>query len=477
APGTANSPLPAAVQTAVEKLKVRGQLNIEGSMNAPFRELDKAEGTGRLQLQRASVQFKDVPLEEVQLTIDIQREAGKPARVVPRSTARVGGSEFAMDAGLGQVAGGALLLRDLHAQYGQDNIRLGFARLIPGHPVRLENLVGEVTFHSPSPPYPPPLAKLVARLNPDGIFHVLGNTTLDKPVTKMDLTVSAPDARLSPTQRKIPFTRVHGAVHIDEQQSELHDVAGKLMDGDVTLAGTIETPRPHAYELTTTVKGVNVEALTEALALSEKEQGKLWGQLDGRATIKGKGSTGDRSALENMVVAGEVECHDGDLWNGRVLNEITQQVKAKRDALSSGEAAAVFEIKERVVYLKSAAINSPLLGLQGSGSITFDKELDLDVVAAPLGDWKMNLKKLKIPIVSDVTGEIAGAVQKLLTAVTSELLYQFKVTGQASEPKIQAIPTPILTETAAAIFGRMTRDEAKEHALLEAIREEKRAQR
>ncbi|HTL29501.1 MAG TPA: AsmA-like C-terminal region-containing protein, partial [Tepidisphaeraceae bacterium] len=292
------------------------------------------------------------------------------------------------------------------------------------------------------------------------------------PLTHTDLTITSDDSELTPAPWNLPFKRARGEVHIDAKKIELRHVTANLTGGDVKLTGTIDLPKPHTYTLDADVQKVNVAEFAAVVPQLAKEKGKLRGDLYGKATIKGSGRAQDKSPLDLLTAEGELEIHQGDLWQGNVVSGIVDHVKVSHESLSTSEAAAVFTIRDRQIQLKSAAINSPLLGLQGTGVISFDRAIDLDVVAAPLGDWKMNLKKLKIPIISDVTGEIAGAVQKLLTAATSTLLYQFHVTGTTQEPKVVPIPTPILTESAAAIFGKMTKEQ-KEHDLIESIREKK----
>jgi uncharacterized protein involved in outer membrane biogenesis len=466
------TPLPAVVQRVVDKFKIKGELQFDGDGTLPLREMAKAQGKGHLQLHGASAQLKDVSFDNLSLDLVAKRDDSNPPTIDLASSGRVGDAPFQLDKSTVQYAGRAFIFKDMHARYGQDDIKLVFARILPDHPTMLVDLVGQVDFRAPSPPYPPPLSKAIARLNPTGTYHVIGSTSLDKPVSKTDLTVSAVDARLSPAPKHLPFEHVHGEFHIDEKHMELRNVTATLAGGDVTVKGTIDTPRPHAYSLDATAAKVNLEQLAPILLPAEKEKGRLRGEVYGKATIKGSGRVDEKSALDLMTVDGELESHESDLWQGNVVSGVVGQLKVSRNSLSTSEAAAIFSIKDRVIELKHAAINSPLLGLQGSGTVSFDKQLDLDVVAAPLGDWKMNLKKLKIPIVSDVTGEIAGAVQRLLTAATSTLLYQFQVTGETSKPKITPVPVPVLTEPAAALFGKMTRDQ-NDQKLIDLMREKK----
>ena len=142
-----------------------------------------------------------------------------------------------------------------------------------------------------------------------------------------------------------------------------------------------------------------------------------------------------------------------------VVDEISGSTKVKNGALTAGQAAAVFEIKNQVVDLQQAAISAPVLGVQGSGKIGFDGQLNLVAVAAPLADWKDQIKRTKIPIISDVAGEVAGGLQKIINTASQTLLYEFKVTGNVSKPKIETVPAPVVTEGVAKLFNSMLKGE------------------
>ena len=106
--------------------------------------------------------------------------------------------------------------------------------------------------------------------------------------------------------------------------------------------------------------------------------------------------------------------------------------------------------------LTDAGVSAPVLGLQGKGKLALNGTIDANVVAAPLADWKEKLQHTKIPIVSDVAGEVAGAVQNLLKTATGTLLYNFEITGNVKgDINVATIPTPALTNGAALVFGRM----------------------
>ncbi len=123
--------------------------------------------------------------------------------------------------------------------------------------------------------------------------------------------------------------------------------------------------------------------------------------------------------------------------------------------------------------MKNAAVSAPVLGIQGSGTVAFDGQLDLRLVAAPLADWRSQIKGTRIPILSEVVGDVVGVAQRAINGATKKILYEFKVTGTVGKPKIDAVPAPVLTEGAAKLFVGMVRA-GKDLNLMEAMRGETR---
>jgi hypothetical protein len=212
------------------------------------------------------------------------------------------------------------------------------------------------------------------------------------------------------------------------------------------------------------LRDVEMQQLAKALILPEQSR-PYTGRISGSATLSGAGD--DWSRLRG---AGEAQVLNGRLWEFPLLGGIASQTKVKPDALTATEAAAVFDIADSQVQLRRAALNSDALGLEGAGRIGFDGALDLQVVAAPLGDWKDRIRQTKIPIVSNLVGEVAGGLQKVINTATQQLLYEFRVTGPASRPDIKTVPSPLLSEAGAMIFDKMLRPGGR---LIDALRDEK----
>jgi hypothetical protein len=247
----------------------------------------------------------------------------------------------------------------------------------------------------------------------------------------------------------------------------MEETTGDLLGGHITATGqwmqTSDDAR--AYDGKCAIRDADLAKLKDVADVSRDS--KLRGKLSADATLSGimlKGQS-THDALRGLRASGEAEIVQGEFFHLPVLREIFQSVRLKQ-AATVGDGAAVFEIADGVVTLRDAGISAPVLGLQGGGKVSFEGTIDANVVAAPLADWRDKLKETKIPIVSNVAGEIAGAVQKLLNTATGTLLYEFRVSGNVSEKvNIETVPTPVLTDAAALVFGKMLNPRRGEHPL------------
>ena len=248
-----------------------------------------------------------------------------------------------------------------------------------------------------------------------------------------------------------------GMVEILDNHRGHKGLTATVFGGSLRLVARVRTRKPIAYDVTLVARGLDMAQYAQYLARGDKPR-KLSGKGYAMADLSGFGRQDGASALDSLTGKGEFEILDGEFYDLPVLSEIVKAVDARGDAGTVGQAAGVFEIGGRKIRFKKAAVSAPLLGLQGSGAIGFNGAIDFEAVAAPLADWKKGLKKANIPIISDVAAELAGAVQKLLDTASGALLYQFKITGRAADPKITTVPAPVLTENAARLFGGMLKE-------------------
>jgi hypothetical protein len=370
--------------------------------------------------------------------------------------------------GSAQLVEGAAVVEQLRATYGPDVWTVAAARVdLTGLPDRVDvtDIAGAARFAQPGPPYPRGFGKVVAALRPEGLFSITGGFSRARlatsgPRSRWDFMVATDAGAFTLTWRDLPLTSIRGEAHVTREQVEIRRFLANAFDGALAATGTIDPRKPVSYRGDVSAENVDLRALVERWrGASSKSKYAVTGRLGGSASVESEGGS-----LEMLRATGELVVHDGVLWEAPVVSDVVGQTKVARDALQAGEAAAVVEMRDGVVHVRHAAISSSALGLQGWGTIDLrdgagEGALNLDVVAAPLGDWEKHLKKTNVPIVSDVVGAVAGAMQKALNTATSTLLYEFRVDGALAKPRLSAVPAPALTEAAAYVFEGMLRRE------------------
>lgn len=384
-----------------------------------------------------------------------------------------------------------VLVTDGSCAYGRDQIRLVSARLrVPLDPralkdhVRIDEITGVMEFRPPRPTaYPLGFGRTVEKLQPSGIFQVGGGSWYS--ITRYDLdpattlpstplsrrkadyffSVTADAARFDLLEGRVPMTGVKGGANFSPLSVRTDNVRADVYGGSIVAAFHSMPAKPSSFDGEASVKDIQLKQIGDAFQLPPKQRERLSGKaylnLAWAGELPRKGSD---EWLDTLRAQGEFEVFGGQFWTLPVLGNVAERA-GQNSQLTVGEAAGRFDVKDRQINLTNAAVQSPALGLVGSGRIGFDQSLDLKVIAAPLGDWRERLKRGGIPILSDAAGEVFGAIQKVLNTATSTLLYEFRVKGTLKEPKVDTVPVPGLTEPAALLLGQMMRDtEGKDRA-------------
>ena len=456
----AASPQASAVRDAMEKLKLSGAIDFTAAADGPL----KPDSNRRL---GESINH-EVLLYPRGLTIQPEK--------FPEPLREIGG-------GVIRIAKGEAVAENLSALYGQDRWLLNGARIpLDGinKRIRIVDVDGSIDFHPPSLEYPKALRATVRALAPSGEFPVSGTFDVDpaRPAgerAQYDLIVTSETGTFALTPKRIPITNIRGEA-IVRREGPIGVVDIRSFDGD-SLAGTVSakvtflTTKPRSYAGTASAREINLAELTKFFELPEKEKHKLVGR--GFANVELSGDMEKETALDSLLGHGRIEVFDGEFFQLPVLNPVANAVPGgqKRDLGTVGEAAILFSVKGRNIHISQAAFSAPLLGIQGDGDITTDGKLDLNLVAAPLADWRDKLKQTNIPILSDVTGEVAGAIQRTLNAATRGLLYEFRVRGDVKKPEIKTVPSPVLNEARALLFGQML-GKPKDKRLIDSMKDD-----
>jgi len=379
--------------------------------------------------------------------------------------------------------GGVISFQNLTGTYGGDALMLRTARLTLEDPVRkikLDDLKSQVKFEEiagtiifkqqPNPRYPRVIGKTVAALRPHGPFIIGGgswyainrpqpNDARRKLKTDSFIRLIGDGGSFTVTNKLIPLTDIQGEatltpMSINIQRFDSKSLGGRAWASGQIAPGQVDEKRPFLYRGRAELRHIDLSELGKLLAMKDSGRVKFSGFGACSLDIAGVGGPTGKAALDSFTADGEVQVIRGDFGSLPAVQDVAQNVK-RTNQLGTGDAAAVVRVANRVINIQNAAVNSSLLGIQGIGTIGFDKSLDLTLVAAPLGDWRDKMRQAGIPVV----GDVLGAVQQLFNTAQGVLLYQFKVTGTTSKPVVNLVPAPALTQPLALLFGQMLRQD------------------
>jgi hypothetical protein len=373
--------------------------------------------------------------------------------------------------------GGAVTFQNLSGLCGRDKLLLRRARLTLWDPARkirvddlrtqikFEELTGTVVFQRPVTRYPSAVGRTIAALRPAGPFVIGGGSwyAMNRPMKddpshklKPDFFIRLIGDRGSfvVSPYNVPLDQIQGEATIAPLEVDIAHFEAKTTGGAAYARGKITPGKPFLYDGQAQVRDIDLRQLAALLDLREPARSRLSGIGYCTAHLSGAGKGGPQSPAQALTADGEAQILHGDFWTVPPVGVVAQQLQ-RPERLGAGDAAAVFHIADQAITLQSAAVNAPFIGLQAQGTIGFDKSIFLTVVAAPLGDWRDQMRRANIPIV----GDVLGAIQHLLNTVQGVLFYQYRVTGTLEHPVKTLVPAPILTDPMALLFGQMMRQD------------------
>lgn len=464
---------------------LQGQLNFQSDLStAPSSQttrpaqnaLDRARPTGRIDFTAAASGPFDLRGKNAWDAIEHEliaypRNLSFQVRGMNRRIEEVNEGEV-------RIVDGVLILQELGARYADDFFRIRSARLsleeLPDV-IRWRELSGVATFNPPIRRYTPAIDPILDQLNPSGPFVIGGSFTYDrtgpKPISAYDLIVSSDTGSLTLTDRAFTIEQIRGDATVTPTDVDIPSLEGKLLGGTFHASGHFAIgDDATTYQGEMAARDVDLTKLEERLR-DEQVLKPLKGRFFLDASCSGTISD-NVSYLDGMHASGQFEAVDGTLFQLQVVSHISERVKGVKDAVTLGDAAAIYELNGGVLNLRDVVVNSAVLGIHGNGTIGLDSgALDLQLIAAPLADWRDKLKQTDIPLLSDVAGEIAGSVQKLLNTATENLLYSFHVKGKIGQVKVETVPVPALTDGVAYLFTRLAQPRRDER-LIDVLRKE-----
>ena len=385
--------------------------------------------------------------------------------------------------------GGVVSFRNLSGIYGHDKLLLRNARLALDDParqitienlrnqVKFEEIAGTVIFDRASPPYPGVIGKTVSELQPEGPFAVGGGTWFamirpqgNEPSVKFKpdfcIKLAGDGGSFAVRPYDLPLTDIHGQVKIVPKSVDISGFYARSLGGQVWANGQVVLGRPFLYNGKIDIRDWDMAAVAQRLPLSDSVKARLSGTAGLSTRISGTGKGGPKTPTEALIADAEFEILHGDFWSVPTVKEVASHVHETKE-LGTGDAAGVVHIENDKIAIKNSAISSRLIGLQGHGTVGFDKSLDLTIVVAPLGDWRARMKQGGMHLV----GNVVGGVQQVLNVAQRALVSEFKITGTFGNPQEEVIPVPIVTQPVAFLFGKMAGEEKNSDLLGEVERQ------
>jgi hypothetical protein len=345
---------------------------------------------------------------------------------------------------------GILNARQLRAGYGNDVWYIKEANVdltaLPKE-IRLRDAAGCLTFGMPRAKYPPQIEKVLAQVNPSGpwFFETKDTRVMLASPHEVDYQAVVHTGRglLVLNNGRLPVYNINTSISVTPDRIEIDHFNAGVLRGEIQLGGWMKPREQARYSVDATVRGLNLNDLMRAVEKPGGIPTPLSGRANARLSAQGFVPSDNRSPIDVITGEGIFEVRDGDFWRIPVMQQIAKDANA-RSALTVGEAAGVFDISHSAIHLHPATASAPLLGIEGTGDITFKGNLNLDLIATPLGNWSEKADARDNGIISG----FVGTLQKGFNVATKTVLYNVHVAGSPNHPDVHTVPAPIITKQA-----------------------------
>jgi hypothetical protein len=325
------------------------------------------------------------------------------------------------------LADGKVNAKQLRAAYGDDvwfvkNAEVDLTSL--PREIVLSKFEGCLTFSALRHKYPAQVEPVLAQLNPVGPFFIDAadvRVPLAAPQkTVYHAKVHTPHGRLTLNHGRIPVYNINTEIDLVPGMARVEHFDAASFQGELHVTGWAQPGRGGAYDFNAKVDGVELHELIPAVQKPGARPVPIRGRPNVVAHVYGVIPAGKQSFLNAFRADGAFAVENGDFWQIPLFQDLARSVDVK-DALTLGDAFGDFSIARQVVHLDPVAVSAPVLGVQGTGDITFDQHLNLDLVAIPGQVGKTNGK--------NVIGNGLAYVQQAFALASKTVLYKVHIGG------------------------------------------------
>jgi hypothetical protein len=293
-------------------------------------------------------------------------------------------------------------------------------------------------------------------------FIASGNGKLGDPASSIRIALD--DGSVVTTANHIHLNRINGMLTATPNGLRSSGVTAICANGQAKIIVNADWKPPQngpplalAYDGEIHIKQIDLHQLALEYTTDPAVRQQAFGQLDfnvkyNGSILKNSPPTGTDSIADRFYAQGDFDITHGYFLDIPVLRDLL--IAMGNPAGSTvGEAAAVFNASHSVVNLDHTGASSPVLGIQGSGTIGFDQKIDMVFVATPLADWAKDVKGAGF--ISDAGAAIVGKIQDAVNNAQKGL-YQLRVTGNLTpKPDVTPVAIPFLSDKMTPLFQKM----------------------
>ncbi len=364
------SAMPPQVQKIMNDFGIGGVINISSNGRVPFKDFKNSAIAGDVHVKdvRFDVPNREADLDDLDVRIHAEFRDGKAQVDLQQFSARSAAALMTAHRATANVSSGQW---------------------------KIDNLSGTIEAISRGPTTQP------ARIGHTKVLAGSAEYTFDgsgdfKSPPKYSLALHPVGVSLLPKGFADPIQNIAGNMQITGNRVRFWNASGDLLAGHATAAGTFKFDKPTTYDVTIGAQSIDLAQVAAMPAWNDRGL-RLTGSADLTAKLSGTLSHDTQQMLTDLKAQVESDITGMNLWKSPVLTAIANTVGAQGTTMSQGNGAFVCSIADRTVTFQRGAIHTKLLGLQGKGTIGFDAVANMDIIAAPLGNWRASINKHENP--------------------------------------------------------------------------------
>jgi hypothetical protein len=277
------------------------------------------------------------------------------------------------------------------------------------------------------------------------------------------------DASASLTPSHVHLNRINGMLTATPTGLRTSGLVAKCAEGIIKATVNLDwqpaaqdPPVALTYDGDAQIQQLDLHQLAMEYTPDPAVRQQAFGQLDFNVKYQGSilqnsPASGTNSPADRLFAQGDFDITHGHFIDIPILRDLLIAMHSPSGS-TVGEAAATFDISHSVANLDRTGASSPVLGIQGSGTITFAQQVNMIFVATPLADWAKDVKGAGL--LSDVGAAIIGKAQDVVNGL-QRAIYQFRVTGDLSKPKVDPVVVPFLSDKMGPLFQKMAGDQSQ----------------